>query len=58
MFTASNSMHMNYLLIFFSEFYHIFSFKFTFKYGGAEIKVTITSPSHGYKDICINFQKL
>jgi hypothetical protein len=51
-------MHMNYLLIFFSEFNHIFSFKFTFKYGGAEIKVTITSPSHGYKDICINFQKL
>lgn len=41
LFTASNLMHVNFLLIFCSKSYHIFSLKFTFGCCGPEMKVII-----------------
>ena len=41
LFTASNLMHMNFLLIFCSKSYRIFSLKFTFGCCGPEMKVII-----------------
>jgi hypothetical protein len=41
LFTASNLMHVNFLLIFCSKSYRIFSLKFTFGCCGPEMKVII-----------------
>lgn len=41
LFTASNLMHVNFLLIFCSKSYRIFSLKFTFGCCGPEMKVSI-----------------